>query len=90
MLSPVSMASLTMAEPESRIMSHGRDRPSGTFTTSPGTNYELSISYTVLLAPNLSIWQVNLAISRIWLLFLMVSTMVRITEPAVTTKMQPE
>ena len=41
-LSPVSIASFTMADPVSKIMSHGSDMPSGTTTTSPGTNWTLS------------------------------------------------
>ena len=44
MLSPVSMASLTMHDPVKRQMSQGIEQFSGISITSPGTSSLLSIS----------------------------------------------
>jgi len=43
-LSPVSIASLTIALPVKSTKSQGKLMPSGTTTMSPGNSYELSTS----------------------------------------------
>lgn len=46
-LSPVSIASFTIALPVKRTISHGKILDSGTITTSPGNSSELSTSTRV-------------------------------------------
>lgn len=82
-LSPVSIASLTIAVPVKSMRSHGRLLPSGTITISPGRSSELSTSVKVGL-PSLSdnltvIGQVYWAILRIFSLLRMFSQISAVT-----------
>lgn len=52
-LSPVSIASLTIQTPVSKIKSQGMDMFSGTSITSPGTKSALSISENVVYSEGL-------------------------------------
>jgi len=57
-LSPVSIASLTIALPVNKIKSQGKFLDSGTVIISPGTNSELSTSLKIespLLFANLNV-----------------------------------
>lgn len=93
-LSPVSMDSLTIAEPVSNTISHGSVQPSGTSTTSPGTRSELSTTLKSVLHLPKSVKTLNLigqeyrAILRIELVLEIVSYSPIATDAVDTIRIQ--